>query len=59
MTYWNAANTATGDYTVKATFTAPKYISLNEPVTQQIALSVTGDKVECAIDGTVVASYAA
>jgi hypothetical protein len=28
-----------------------------EPVTQEIALSVKGDKVECAINGTVVASY--
>jgi hypothetical protein len=29
-----------------------------EPVSQTIALSVKGDKVECAINGTVVASYA-
>jgi hypothetical protein len=28
-----------------------------QPVTQTIALSVKGDKVECAINGTVVASY--
>jgi hypothetical protein len=28
-----------------------------EPVTQEIAMSVKGDKVECAINGTVVASY--
>lgn len=28
-----------------------------EPVTQEIALSVAGDKVSCAINGTVVASY--
>lgn len=28
-----------------------------EPVTQEIAMSVTGDKVDCAINGTVVASY--
>ncbi len=28
-----------------------------EPVTQEIAVSVMGDKVECAINGTVVASY--
>jgi hypothetical protein len=28
-----------------------------QPVTQEIALSVKGDKVECAINGTVVASY--
>jgi hypothetical protein len=120
VTYWNPANTASGDYTVKATFTEPKYMNLNdhphpygifiggnqmgtdqqsylycaaygsgtfivrgfgpepfqlngrrgesngavhkaaaqgEPVTQEIALSVKGDKVECAINGTVVASY--
>src|ERR1700743_3000185 len=25
ITYWNPANTATGDYTVKATFHEPKY----------------------------------
>jgi hypothetical protein len=120
VTYWNPANKATGNYTVKATFKEPKYMSLNdhphpygiviagndlgtdqqsylycaaygtgnfivrgfgpepfqvngrrgeanaavnkaagpgEPVTQEIALSVKGDKVECAINGTVVGSY--
>jgi hypothetical protein len=29
-TYWNPANKATGDYTVKATFTEPKYMNLND-----------------------------
>ncbi|PWT98534.1 MAG: hypothetical protein C5B51_28990 [Terriglobia bacterium] len=121
VAYWSAANKAAGDYTVKATFTEPKYMNLNshphpygvfiagndmgtagqsylycaaygngrfivrgfgpgpfqmngfqgeanpavhkasamgQPVTQEIALSVKGDKVECAINGTVVASYA-
>ena len=29
-----------------------------EPVTQEIAVSVKGDNVECAINGTVVATYA-
>jgi hypothetical protein len=119
VTYWNPANKASGNYTVSATFTEPKYMNLNshphpygiviagngmgtdqetelycaaygngtfivrgfgpdafqmngrgeenaaihkangtgEPVTQKIALSVKGDKVECAINGTVVASY--
>lgn len=120
VTYWNPANKASGNYTVKATFTEPKYMSLNnhphpygimiagndlgtpqqsflycaaygngvfivrgfgpepfqmngrrgetneavhkaagqgEPVTQEIAVSVKGDKVECAINGTVVGSY--
>lgn len=121
VTYWNPANKATGNYTVKATFKEPKYMSLmddhphpygvviagndlgtdqqsyiycaaygngnfivrgfgpepfqvngrrgeanaavnkaagpGEPVTQEIALSVKGDKVECAINGTVVGSY--
>jgi hypothetical protein len=120
VTYWNAANKATGNYTVKATFTEPKYMSLNDhphpygiviggndlgtpqesylycaaygngtfivrgfgpepfrmnggrgepndavhkaagpgqPVTQDIAVSVKGDKVECAINGAVVGSY--
>ena len=28
-----------------------------EPVTQEIAISVKGDRVDCAINGTVVASY--
>jgi hypothetical protein len=119
-TYWNPANTASGDYTVKATFREPKYMSLNshphpygimiagndlgtdqqsylycaangngsfivrgfgpapfqlnggrgetnaavhkataagEPVTNEVAVSVKGDKVTCAINGTVVASY--
>ena len=28
-TFWNPANTATGDYTVKATFLEPKFIELN------------------------------
>jgi hypothetical protein len=120
VAYWNPANTASGDYTVKATFTEPKYMALNDhphpygifiagndlgtdgqsylycaaygngnfivrgfgpepfqmngrrpqaheavhkaaeagaPVTQEIALSVRGDQVECAINGTVVGSY--
>jgi hypothetical protein len=29
VTYWNPANKATGDYTVKATFEEPKYMNLN------------------------------
>ena len=120
VTYWNTGNKATGNYTVKATFTEPKYMNLNDhphpygiviagndlgtpqesylycaaygsgtfivrgfgpepfqmngrrgeandavhkapgkdqPVTQEIAVSVKGDKVECAINGTTVASY--
>lgn len=119
-TYWNPANSASGDYTVKATFKEPKYMNLNshphpygivvagndlgtaqqsylycaaygngnfivrgfgpepfqmngrrgeaspavhkaagpgEPVTQEIAVSVKGGRVECAINGTVVAGY--
>jgi hypothetical protein len=120
VTYWNPANKAAGNYTVKATFTESNYMGLNnhphpygiviggndlgtadqsyiycsaygngtfivrgmgpapfqvsmrkpEPnaaihkaagkgsaVTQEIALSVKGDKIECAINGTVVGSY--
>jgi len=120
VTYWNPANKATGNYTVKATFTEPKYMNLNshphpygvviaandpgtanqsylycaaygdgtfivrgfgpapfrmngggpeanaavhkaagvgQPVTQEIAMSVKGDRVECAINGAVVGSY--
>jgi hypothetical protein len=29
ITYWNPANTASGDYTVSATFTEPKFMNLN------------------------------
>jgi hypothetical protein len=29
VTYWNLANTAAGDYTVKATFREPKFMELN------------------------------
>jgi hypothetical protein len=120
VTYWNPANQATGNYTVKATFHEPKYMNLNshphpygiviagaglgtdkenylycaaygngnfivrgfgpepfqmngrrgeanaavhkaagtgEPVTQDIAISVTGARIECSINGTVVAGY--
>ena len=120
VTYWNPANRASGDYIVKATFTEPQYMNLNnhphpygiviagndlgtdqqsylycaaygsgrfivrgfgpepfqvngrrgeehdavhraagpgEPVTQEIAVSVKGDKIECAINGAVVGSY--
>ena len=30
VTYWNPANKASGDYTVKATFNEPKYMNLND-----------------------------
>ncbi len=120
VTYWNPANNVTGNYTVKATFLEPKYMSINDhphpygiviggndlgtpqqsylycaaygngtfivrgfgpapfqmggmqpvanaavhkaagvgqPVTQEISVSVKSDKVECAINGAIVASY--
>ena len=121
VTYWNTANKATGDYTVKATFREDKFMALmpdhphpygiviagndlgtdqqsylycatygdgrfivrgfgpepfqvngrrgeahpavnkaagpGQPVTQEIALSVKGDKIECSVNGTVVGSY--
>lgn len=119
VTYWNPKNRASGDYTVSATFTEPKFMNLNthphpygiviagndmgtpqetelycaaygngtfivrgfgpapfqmngrreandavhkaagpgQPVTQHIAMSVKGDKVDCAINGVVVATY--
>src|SRR6476469_4269093 len=120
VAYWNPANKASGNYTVKATFNEAKYMGLNDhphpygiviggndmgteqqsylycaaygdgtfivrgfgpapfqvggrnpqanaaihkasgpgqPVTQEIAMSVKGNKVECAINGTVVVSY--
>lgn len=118
--FWQSSAKATGNYTVKATFTEPKYMNLmnhphpyglfiggndmgtenqtylycaaygngsfivrgfgpapfqvngrrgemhdavnkaagkDQPVKQEIALSVKGDKVECAINGQVVGSY--
>jgi len=118
--YWNPADKASGDYTVKATFNEPKFMNLNthphpygifiggtgmgtdqenylycaaygngtfivrgfgpapfqmngrrgepnaavhkaagvgEPVTQDIAISVKGGRVECSVNGTVVAGY--
>jgi len=116
VTYWNPKNKASGDYTVKATFTEPKYMNLNnhphpygiviagndmgtdqqsylycapygdgkfivrgfgpasfqmngrgepneavhkaagkdQPVTQEVAMSVKGSTVECAINGKTV-----
>jgi hypothetical protein len=119
VAYWNPSNTASGDYTVKASFTEPKYMNLNDhphpygifiggndmgtpnqsylycaaygtgrfivrgfgpapfqvngrgeenaavhkagaagsPVSQDIAVSVKGDKVSCAINGKVVGTY--
>jgi hypothetical protein len=119
VNYWNPSNTASGAYTVKATFREPQYMNLNDhphpygifiggndmgtdqqsllycaaygsgrfivrgfgpeafqlngrgetneainqaagegqPVTQEIALTVTSDQVQCSINGTVVASY--
>jgi len=120
ITYWNPANKVSGDYTVKATFTEPKFQNLNshphpygimiagndmgtanaaylycavngngsfivrgfgpapfqmnggrgaqnaavhkaaavgETVTNEVAMSVKGDKVTCSMNGTEVASY--
>jgi hypothetical protein len=120
VTYWNPANRATGDYTVKATFNEPQYMNVNnhphpygiviggndlgtanesylycaaygngnfivrgfgpapfqlngprgeanpavnkaagklQPVSQQIAVSVKGNTITCAINGTVVGTY--
>lgn len=120
VTYWKPSSRASGDYTVKATFTEADYMGLNDhphsygiviagndlgtpaqsylycaaygngtfivrgmgpepfsmsarrptandavhkaegvhkPVTQEIALSVKGDSVSCAINGVVVATY--
>lgn len=120
VAYWNPQNTASGNYTVRATFNEPEYMNLNnhphpygifiggtsmgtdqqrylycaaygngsfivrgfgpeafqmngrraeenaavhkaagqgQPVTQEIALTVTADQVQCSINGTVVGSY--
>ena len=34
-----------------------KAAGVGQPVTQEIAISVKGDRIECAINGTVVAGY--
>ena len=34
-----------------------KAAAVGQPVTQEIALSVKGDRVECSINGTVVTGY--
>ncbi len=123
ITYYNPANVASGNYTVKATFAEPKFQGLNshphpygimiggsdmgtenasmlycsaygngtfivrgfapgtqrgtfqvngaraeanaavkkvdvgQTVSQEVALSVKGDKIECSVNGTVVGSY--
>ena len=120
VAYWNPANKATGDYTVKAKFTEAKYMGLNDhphpygimiagndlgtdqqsylycaaygngtfivrgfgpapfqlngrrgethaavnkaagkdqPVSQEIAVSVKGDDITCSINGQVVGTY--
>jgi hypothetical protein len=119
VAYWNPANKASGDYTVKAKFTESKYMGLNDhphpygiviggndlgtdtqsylycaaygngrfivrgfgpapfqlngrgeandavnkaagkdqPVTQEIAMSVKGDDVTCSVNGKVVGTY--
>jgi hypothetical protein len=119
VAYWNPANKASGNYTVKATFTESKYMGLNDhphpygiviggndmgtdtqsylycaaygngrfivrgfgpapfqlngrgeandavnkaagkdqPVTQEIAMSVKGDDVTCSVNGKVVGTY--
>ena len=42
-TYWNPANTATGDYTVKGTFTEPRFMELNShPHSYGIFIGGTG-----------------
>jgi hypothetical protein len=117
-TYWNPANTAAGDYTVRATFLEPRFMNLNshphsyglfiggssmgtdkmslvycvtygdgtmlvrgfapavftllrasphaavhkaagveQPVTQEIAWRVRGNRAECVINGMVAAGY--
>src|SRR4051794_35734557 len=43
VTYWNPANKATGNYTVKAAFNEPKYMSLNShPHPYGIAIAGNG-----------------
>ena len=72
QTYLYCAAYGTGSFIVRGFGPAPfqlnggrgqphaainKAAGKNEPVTQEIALSVKGDKVECSINGQVVGSY--
>src|SRR6476659_2863120 len=42
VTYWNPANKASGDYTVKATFNEPKFMNLNtHPIRTGFSLQAT------------------
>lgn len=43
--YWNPANTATGDYTVRATFREPKYMSANSHP-HPYGLFIAGNKLD-------------
>ena len=57
------APTANGTFTAGASRRAEKNAAIHvaagkgQPVTQEIAMSVKGDKVECSINNKVVASY--
>jgi len=44
ITYWNSANKASGDYTVKATFNEPKYMNLNSHP-HPYGIVIAGDKM--------------
>ena len=50
-TYWNAANKASGNYTVKATFTEPKFQNLNSHA-HPYGIMIGGNDL-----GTATASY--
>jgi hypothetical protein len=65
-TYWNPANKATGNYTVKATFNEPKFMNLNthpHPYGIVIAGNDLGTEQQsylyCAANGTAASSCAA
>ena len=48
VTYWNPANKASGDYTVKALFKEPKYMNLNDhPVRQAITPTANALATTC------------
>ncbi|HVT47404.1 MAG TPA: hypothetical protein VHD57_06420 [Vicinamibacterales bacterium] len=45
-TYWNTANKASGDYTVKATFTEPHYMNLNPSHPHPYGIVIAGNDMD-------------
>jgi hypothetical protein len=55
VTYWNPANRAVGNYTVKATFTEPKYMNLNDHAHPEAMISAPQSRATCIAPPTATA----